>query len=88
MCNPHVIERIESRRIEIDPEFLDYLAAKCENIDTAIILGRNSWLGDVCRIILIVRNNQPVTIMFRRLSQSLDRKHLGVDKIIIHATGV
>jgi len=38
MCGYHVRERIESRRIEIDPEFLDYLAAKCENIDTAIIL--------------------------------------------------
>ena len=78
----HVSKQVESREIDLDVEFLVYLAEKTTEEDVAIVLGTKEYLGSPNVVILIVREKFPTTIEYRRKSQSLDKKHLRVENIL------
>lgn len=81
MITQHCVKRIEERHINIDLEILEYLCNKA-SCDTAFILGEINFLGDMNHVILIVRENNAVTIEFRRCSQPHTEKSLNVDMIV------
>lgn len=81
MITQHIRERLQERNIQISENTCKSLAEKC-NCDTALILCHFSEIkndsnlsyyerkesnGDL--LILICRNGNPVTIMFRRSNQ-------------------
>ena len=85
----HLTQRLHERGIDITPSQLVGLARECRQ-DTAVILtrcqirlvadGNIGSNGDI--IILIVRHQYPITIMFRRSNQPLTAQALKVDAII------
>jgi hypothetical protein len=77
----HIQERLESRGIKNITERDCFGLASMYNQDTALILGKEKFLGDENFIILIVRHFRAITIMFRRCSQNINEKQLGVEKI-------
>ena len=91
----HVCERLHERGINIHPFTVDSIAESCK-VDSAIVLfklknsvnnhGRIAYNerkesnGNI--IVLIVRDNKPVTIMFRRENQPLTCESLHVNIVI------
>jgi hypothetical protein len=65
-------------------EMIEYLCRKSSGIDSAYIIGEDTFLGDKCWIILIVRHDDAITIEFRRKSQSLNENSLKVKQIVKH----
>lgn len=87
----HIQERLQERNINIPLTVINNLADHCIN-DTALILAhldtahgdsvsnycdRGESNGDL--VVLIVRNNRPNTIMYRRSSQTNTANQLRVD---------
>ena len=81
MSLQHIAQRIVEREIEIDAEYCQLLANRCD-CDTAIILGLKRYCDDLCYAILIVRNNIPITIEMRRKSQNTTTQTLGVSRLV------
>lgn len=81
MITQHCAKRIIERRINIDPEMVEYLCSKSV-CDTAFVLGQINFLNEPNHVILIVREKIAVTIEFRRVSQSHTEKSLNVDMIV------
>ncbi len=81
MVSQHCINRIKERHINIDLEMLEFLVNKSNGQSVAFILGETTFLGDENYIILIVRNNQAITIQFRRKSQTINPHSLNVDTV-------
>lgn len=81
----HIQNRLQVRDLPYTTAQLDEMAVQYAQ-DTAVILGRRvsdeGRMFGMVLIILIVRNRRPVTIMTRRQSQSLDKKHLQVNAIV------
>jgi hypothetical protein len=52
--------------------------------DVAVIIGKRKAVEGIGyeRIILIVRNSRPVTIMTRRESQNFDKRNFNVSKVV------
>jgi hypothetical protein len=90
----HITQRLNERKLEFQPEYLESLALNC-NQDTAIILiklnchvgsdyrdyyARTESNGDL--VILIVRESKPITIMFRRSNQKNTPQDLRVNQIL------
>lgn len=90
----HTIQRLQERNINLDINKLIEIAKKY-NDDTAIVVkklssnlnirggdyyNRQESNGDL--IVLIVRNKEPHTIMFRRSTQPKDTKALNVKKFL------
>lgn len=82
MVSPHCRSQVEKREINIDIEMIEYLVTKSKGIHSAFILGEEIFLGDDCYIILIVRHEIAITIEFRRKTQTLTEKSLGVNQIV------
>ena len=78
----HCKKQMEEREIELDVEFLIYLAEKTEEENVAIVLGTKEYLGNLNNVILIIRDFYPVTVECRRKTQSLNKNVLEVDNII------
>lgn len=91
----HIYQRLNERGLSFSMEYLISLAKKCEN-DTAILLCildeyRNDSDLDFCQrkesngnlVILIVRNQDPITIMFRRTEQPFTPEALKVDETMV-----
>lgn len=81
MVSNHCIQRIKERQINIDLEMAEFLVNKSNGNSVAFILGEVNFLGDKNYVILIVRNNQAVTIEIRRKSQTISPFALGVDTV-------
>ena len=81
MVTNHCIQRIKEREINIDLEMIEFLVNKSNGQNVAFILGEINFLEDENYVILIVRNNQAVTIEFRRKSQSITARSLQVDTV-------
>ena len=81
MITSHCKSQIENRQIHVDIEMIEYLCQKSDHIDSAYIIGEDTFLGDKCWIILIVRHDDAITIEFRRKSQSLSENSLKVNHI-------
>ena len=81
MVSQHCIQRIKERNISIDLEMVEFLVKKSNGQNVAFILGETEFLGDENYVILIVRNNQAVTIQFRRKSQTVNPHSLNVDTV-------
>ena len=85
----HLTQRLAERGIDISPSQLGAMARECKS-DTAVILtrcqirlvsdGNIGSNGDI--IILIVRHQYPITIMFRRSNQPLTAQALKVEQVI------
>ena len=81
MVSNHCIQRIKEREINIDLEMIEFRVSKSNGNSVAFILGEVDFLGDENYVILIVRNNQAVTIEFRRKSQTITAHALNVDTV-------
>lgn len=81
MVSNHCIQRIKERQINIDLEMIEFLVSKSNGNSVAFILDEVDFLGDENYVILIVRNNQAVTIEFRRKSQTITAHALNVDTV-------
>jgi len=81
MVTNHCIQRIKEREINIDLEMIEFLVNKSNGQNVAFILGEINFLEDENYVILIVRNNQAVTIEFRRKSQTITAHSLQVDTV-------
>lgn len=88
---PHVQKKLKERGLNYSEIFLRAIAKDCGCVDTAVILDKlekpipytddNQSNGDL--VVLIVRNNFPVTIMLRRSwNQPLTPDALDVREII------
>ena len=77
----HTLKQLNDREIKFSQTEIEDISLSCD-CDSAVILGKDFYLGDKCNIILIVRRKNPITIMYRRLSQKLNCSQLNVDKII------
>lgn len=85
----HLTQRLAERGIDISPSQLVGLARECRQ-DTAVILTRcqmhlvsDGYIGsNGDLVILIVRHQYPITIMFRRSNQPLTAQALKVDEVI------
>ena len=90
----HLEQRLAERNITISMDALYAVASKYQQ-DTAVIIKRcaaqvrdnsqdyytrNSSNGDL--VVLIVRAGRPVTIMYRRSSQSNNANQLSVNRIV------
>jgi hypothetical protein len=82
MITSHCKSQIEKRKINIDPEMIEFLVKKSNKVDSAFILGEQIFLGDVCHVILIVRHDIAITIEFRRKTQTITEKSLDVSQIV------
>ena len=82
MVTPHVLKRIEERKIEIDIEMVELFCRKYSDFDTAVFLGKVLFLGETNHVILIIRNGNAVTIEFRRITQHCDKLALNVAQVI------
>ncbi len=92
MINNHLIQRLQERGINYHPFTLESMAEKCEK-DTAIVLcqcktQQGMSYGDYYSresngelVVMIVRERQARTIMFRRLNQPLTCDALRVSAI-------
>lgn len=88
MLNSHIISRLKLRNLNYSEDFLLGISQKCR-VDTAVLLkspekkvfvrDEEESNGDL--VILIVRNGRPITIMFRRSNQSLNKFALNVEEI-------
>ena len=91
----HIVKKLEERELKYSELFLMAVAKNdCSCADTAVILQKldnpvpyiddSRSNGDL--VILIVRENRPVTIMFRRSNQDADiksmRKSLDVQEVL------
>ena len=87
---PHVVKQLKARGLNYSEIFLLAVAKECSSLDTAVVLGQletpipyvddKSSNGDL--VLLIVRNNFPVTIMLRRSwNQPLTKEALDVREI-------
>lgn len=81
MVSQHCIKRIQERNINIDLEMIEYLVKKSNGQNIAFILGETKFLEDENYVILIVRNNEAVTVQFRRKSQTITAHALDVDTV-------
>jgi len=81
MVTSHCIKRIQERNINIDLEMIEYLVKKSNGQNIAFILGETKFLEDENYVILIVRNNEAVTVQFRRKSQTITAHALDVDTV-------
>ena len=83
--NTHVQSRLDQRNIEFNLQQLQAIAAKYEQ-DTAVILGKRVSDEGIrygfVKVILIVRNHKPITIMTRRESQNFDKHNFNVQAIV------
>jgi hypothetical protein len=81
----HIQDRIARRAIPSTPEELITIA-KQYTVSTAVILGKRlsdeSGRKEYVKVILIVRNSKPVTIMTRRESQKFDKRNFDVQQIV------
>jgi hypothetical protein len=95
----HLQARLQERNIEIDDSFL-YLLAFSAQEDIAFVIkyldchkgsaeenyyARTESNGDM--VVLVVRENKPITIMYRRKNQDNTRKGLRVGKFINLVSG-
>lgn len=86
---PHLAQRLQERGIAIPQGELDRIAKSCR-LDTAVILCqvaeryvRDGYIGSNGEwVILIVRHQYPVTIMFRRSNQPMTPQALRVEQVI------
>jgi hypothetical protein len=77
----HLNSRLNHRELNhITPEKCLILANQCDK-DTAIVLGKIKFLDDLNYVILIVRGKYPCTIFYRRVTQTISIKSLGVQEI-------
>ena len=85
MTIEHVAQRITQRSIPATADELQAIAEKYTQ-DTAVILGKR--ISDeglqygYVKVILIVRNRKPVTVMTRRETQNFDKRNFNVEKIV------
>lgn len=86
---PHVQKKLEERGLKYSEIFLRAVAKDCQ-VDTAVVLDilakpvpyKNDTESNGNMVIMIVRNQFPVTIMFRRSNQPLTPKSLDVREIL------
>lgn len=85
MSTQHIESRLEQRDLPYTPSQLAEIANKY-NEDTAVIIGkrpaREGNRYGFEKIVLIVRNHQPATIMFRRESQNFDKRNFSVNRVV------
>ena len=83
MQTNHINHRLDIRDLPYTVEQLTLLAQKY-NDDVAVIIGKRKAVEGIGyeRIILIVRNSRPVTIMTRRESQNFDKRNFNVSKVV------
>jgi len=91
---PHIIQRLEERKLHIPEELIEDLAEIYVE-DTAIVIlnmgfcvnhsnkefyERNESNGEL--VILVIRHQEPITVFFRRKDQPLDAHSLRVNKVV------
>lgn len=88
----HTMQRLQERGINYHPFTLESMAESCDK-DTAIILCQmktqkgmtygsyNERESNGELVVMIVRNHQPQTIMFRRINQPLTNEALRVESV-------
>jgi len=83
MNTEHITNRLDIRDLPFTVGQLTIIAAKF-NDDVAVILGKRKSPEGIGyeKIILIVRNSRPVTIMCRRESQNFDKRNFNVQKVV------
>ena len=85
MTIDHIQDRIARRAIPSTAEELANIAKKY-NQDTAVILGKRISDEGIrygyVKVILIVRNSKPVTVMTRRESQNFSKSNFNVQAIV------
>lgn len=85
----HIEQRLQERGIQVSPAVIAGLCYEYDN-DTAVIMERGNSKGGECGtwqsngdvVILIIRNHQPKTIMFRRSNQPMTAKALDVAQVV------
>ena len=88
----HIEQRLAERNISIDYSKLLVIAKSCGNTSAAVLLGnvpaqndtgayRSRELSNGDLVVLIVRNGEPKTIMFRRSNQPFTESALHVEKV-------
>jgi len=88
----HIEQRLAERNIKVDYSKLLVIAKSCGNTSAAILLGnvpysdpgtdyhsRQESNGDL--VVMIVRDGEPKTIMFRRSNQPFTPSALNVNKV-------
>lgn len=95
----HLEQRLNERGIKINQGQLIDIAKTC-NTSTAVLIAKSeSCNGDTSKayrqresngelVVLIVRNNYPVTIMFRRLNQPWTPSAMGVNELKDYSTQI
>jgi hypothetical protein len=83
MKTDHINHRLDIRDLPYTVQELTLLAQKYRD-DVAVIIGKRKAVEGIGyeRIILIVRNRQPITIMTRRESQNFDKRNFNVSKVV------
>jgi hypothetical protein len=83
MRTEHINHRLDIRDLPYTVQELTLLAQKYAE-DVAVIIGKRKAVEGIGyeRIILIVRNSRPVTIMTRRESQNFDKRNFNVSKVV------
>lgn len=89
----HIEQRLQERNIAISHATIAGLCYECD-VDTAVIISKGEHMGqDYGRyternesngdlVVLIIRNHAPVTVMYRRSSQTNTCEQLRVNQII------
>ena len=94
MLTTHVLERLQSRNIRINPCVIEEIARNTST-DAAILLAKlNNHVGSTNNdyyarkesngdlVYLIVRDNRPITIMYRRSNQPSTPESMRVNVVI------
>ena len=94
MLTTHVLERLQSRNIRINPRVIEQIAHNTST-DAAILLTKlNNHIGSTNNdyyarqesngdlVYLIVRDNRPITIMYRRSNQPSTPESMRVNVVI------
>lgn len=87
----HISQRLKERNLNLSEAFILAVIKESKGKDTAALIKRISdpvfYYGDVPEsngdlVILIIRNNRPVTVFFRRSDQPFEEKALRVEQCI------
>src|SRR5688572_17243902 len=95
----HLEQRLNERGIKINQGQLIDIAKSCTTSTAVLIAKSESCNGDINKpyheresngelVVLIVRDNRPVTIMFRRLNQPWKASAMGVNELKDYSTQI
>lgn len=94
MLTAHVIERLETRNIHVNPRIIAQIADNVNGSAAVLLMTLDSHVGSIDNnyyarsesngnmVYLIIRDNHPITIMFRRDNQPNTPESMRVNAII------